>query len=202
MIHDISGNNPEKRDEHANVIMDESDRLSELVNDILDLSKMESGVLRINPAPFNVSDTIAKAVNSFGVLSEKNGYTFNVNCSENYTVIGDEARISQVIYNLISNAINYTGDDKSVTVSVLLLVDMLRISVTDTGKGIADEEKALVWDRYYKSSSSHHRMQVGTGIGLSIVKNILLLHKANFGIISEPGNGSTFWFELPVAKNI
>ncbi|MBR6524023.1 MAG: HAMP domain-containing histidine kinase [Clostridia bacterium] len=202
MIHDISGSNPEKRNEHASVIVDESDRLSQLVNDILDLSKMESGVLTINPAPFNISDTIARAVNSFSVLAEKNGYTFNVNCEGKYFVTGDEARIQQVIYNLISNAINYTGDDKTVTISTHLQENMLRISVTDTGKGISDEDKALVWDRYYKSSSSHHRMQVGTGIGLSIVKNILLLHKSDFGIISEPGSGSTFWFELPVAENI
>ena len=201
MIHDISGKNPEKRNEHASVIMDESDRLSQLVNDILDLSKMESGVLTINFAPFNISDTITKAVNSFNVLAEKNGYTFNVNCDGQYTVLGDESRIQQVIYNLISNAINYTGDDKSVTVLAYLCENMLRISVTDTGKGISPEDKALVWDRYYKSSSSHHRMQVGTGIGLSIVKNILLLHKTNFGITSEPGSGSTFWFELPVANN-
>lgn len=202
MIHDISGSNPEKRNEHANVIMDESDRLSSLVSDILDLSKMESGVLTITPSPFDISDTITKAVNSFSVLSEKNGYTFNVKCDGKYTVLGDESRIQQVIYNLISNAINYTGDDKSVTVSTHLQENILRICVTDTGKGISPEEKELVWDRYYKSSSSHHRMQVGTGIGLSIVKNILLLHKTNFGIISEPGNGSTFWFELPIAKNI
>ena len=202
MIHDISGNNPEKRNEHATVIMDESDRLSSLVSDILDLSKMESGVLAITPVPFDISGSISKAVNSFGVLAEKNGYKINVSCDGQYSVIGDEARIQQVIYNLISNAINYTGDDKSITVSAQLNGTMLRISVTDTGKGISDEEKALVWDRYYKSSSSHHRMQVGTGIGLSIVKNILILHKANFGITSELGNGSTFWFELPVAKNI
>ena len=149
-----------------------------------------------------ISDTIARAVNSFSVLAEKNGYTFNVNCEGKYFVTGDEARIQQVIYNLISNAINYTGDDKTVTISTHLQENMLRISVTDTGKGISDEDKALVWDRYYKSSSSHHRMQVGTGIGLSIVKNTLLLHKSDFGIISEPGSGSTFWFELPVAENI
>ena len=202
MIHDISGNNPEKRGQHAAVIMDESDRLSQLVNDILDLSKMESGVLTINIQPFNISDTISKTVNSFSVLADKNGYTFNVSCDASYTVLGDESRIQQVIYNLISNAVNYTGDDKLVTVSAQLQGNMLRVAVTDTGKGISAEDQALIWDRYYKSSSSHHRMQVGSGIGLSIVKNILLLHKTNFGIISKPGKGSTFWFELSVAKNI
>lgn len=197
MIHDISGNNPEKRNEHAKVIMNESDRLSQLVNDILDLSKMESGVMTMDVKPFNISETIVKAVNNFSVLAEKNGYKFNVNCDNPYIVAGDEARIQQVIYNLISNAVNYTGDDKSVTVSAEVRENMLRVSVTDTGKGISAEDRQLVWDRYYKSSSSHHRMQVGTGIGLSIVKNILIIHNANFGIDSIEGKGSTFWFELP-----
>lgn len=200
MIRDVSGNNPEKRTEHAGVIMDESDRLSHLVTDILDLSKMESGVLSINVRPFDICETISKAVNSFKVLAEKENYRFNIDCEGSFIVDGDEPRILQVIYNLISNAVNYTGDDKTVTVSAHLNGDMLRISVTDTGKGISPDEQALVWDRYYKSSSSHHRLHLGTGVGLSIVKNILQLHKTNFGIISEEGKGSTFWFELPVAK--
>ena len=202
MIHDISGNNPEKRGQHSEVIMDESDRLSHLVNDILDLSKMESGVVTMDVKPFNISDTIIRAVNSFGVLAEKNGYTFNVICDRSFTVAGDEAHIQQVIYNLISNAVNYTGDDKTVTVSAVSYGDVVRVRVSDTGKGIPSDERELVWDRYYKSSSSHHRMQVGTGIGLSIVKNVLLLHNASFGIDSREGEGSTFWFELPLTENL
>ena len=200
MIHDISGNNPEKRGQHAEVIMDESDRLSQLVNDILDLSKMESGVITMDVKPFDISNTISTAVNRFSVFSEKDGYKFNIFCDNSYVVLGDELRIQQVIYNLVSNAINYTGDDKLVTVTAEVCAEnKLRISISDTGKGISPEEQDLVWDRYYKSSSSHHRMQVGSGIGLSIVKNILLIHKSNFGIISEEGKGSTFWFELPLA---
>ena len=198
MIKDISGDNPEKRSEHATVIMNESDHLSSLVTDILDLSKMESGVIKIDKKPFDICDTVLKAVNSFNVFAQMEGYTFNVNCEGNYTVLGDESRIRQVIYNLISNAVNYTGDDKTVTVNTQLRGNFIRVNVSDTGKGIPPEEQAHVWDRYYKSSSSHHRMHVGTGIGLSIVKNVLLMHKAGFGIISDGKSGSTFWFELPV----
>lgn len=200
MIRDVSGNNPEKRTEHSNVIMDESDRLSSLVTDILDLSKMESGVLSINVQPFDICETVLKAVASFKVLAEKEHYLFNVNCDGTYMVMGDQPRIQQVVYNLISNAVNYTGEDKTITVSAEIREDYIRVSITDTGRGISPEEQPLVWDRYYKSSSSHHRLHIGTGMGLSIVKSILLLHKTNFGIISEVGCGSTFWFELPIAK--
>ena len=198
MIRDISGDNPEKRNKHSSVIMDESDRLSMLVTDILDLSKMESGVLTLNIRPFDICETVSKAATSFNVLAEKEGYKFSINCDSKHIVLGDESRIQQVIYNLISNAVNYTGDDKTVTVLTEVRGNMLRVSVSDTGKGISPDEQALVWDRYYKSSSSHYRMHVGSGIGLSIAKNILLIHKSNFGIISDVGKGSTFWFELPL----
>lgn len=200
MIKDISGENPVKRNEHASVIMSESDHLSSLVTDILDLSKMESGIIKIDRKPFDICDTISNALNSFNVFAQKEGYTFNVNCTGSLIVSGDESRIRQVIYNLISNAINYTGDDKTVSIDAQISGNNIRVSISDTGKGIPPEEQALVWDRYYKSSSSHHRMHVGTGIGLSIVKNVLLMHKANFGIISDGKSGSTFWFELPKSQ--
>lgn len=200
MIKDISGENPEKRNKHASVIIDETDRLSLLVTDILDLSKIESGVVALQQKPFDIASTISKTVNSFIVLAEKEGYIFNVSC-DSALVYGDEARIQQVIYNLISNAINYTGEDKVVSVFTENKGDILRINIKDTGKGISPEEQQLVWDRYYKASQSHHRAHIGTGIGLSIVKNILTLHNAKFGIISSVGEGSTFWFELPIINN-
>ena len=102
---------------------------------------------------------------------------------------------SVYIISLIANAVNYTGDDK-IYVSVTMHDDKLRFSVRDTGCGIKDEEIDLVWDKYYKSSEKHKREKVGTGIGLSIVKNILICHNAEFGVNSTLGEGSEFWFEL------
>ncbi len=198
MIHDISGDNPEKRSEHAHVIMEEADRLSLLVTDILDLSRMESGVISLNKQPFNITESINRALTSFSVFAEKNGYTFDISCNESYNVLGDEARIQQVIYNLIGNAINYTGEDKKVKIVAEKSGEFVRVCISDTGKGIPAEEHPYVWNRYYKSSVSHHRLQNGTGVGLAIVKNIFELHGINYGIISETGCGSTFWFELPL----
>ena len=79
--------------------------------------------------------------------------------------------------------------------------DVVRIEVTDTGEGIAEEDLSYVWDRYYKVDKTHKRAVMGTGLGLSIVKNILILHEAAYGVESKLGEGSTFWFELPIYKN-
>ena len=101
-----------------------------------------------------------------------------------------------MIYNLVNNAINYTGEDKKVTVRQKLFADHVRIEVSDTGAGIAKDDINLVWDRYYKVDKTHKRAVAGTGLGLSIVKNVLELHKAAYGVDSIVGKGSTFWFAL------
>ena len=101
-----------------------------------------------------------------------------------------------LLYNLISNAVNFTGEDKRVIISLKQSSENVRFEVTDTGEGISKEKQGAIWDRYYKSKETHKRAVVGTGLGLSIVKSVLVLHAANYGIISETGKGSTFWFEL------
>ena len=115
-------------------------------------------------------------------------------------VKADEYKIYQVIYNLINNAINYTGKDKTVWVRQKISGDKVRIEVTDSGDGIAKQALPYVWDRYYKVDKTHKRAVMGTGLGLSIVKNILELHHAGYGVVSEPGCGSTFWFELKIER--
>ena len=108
--------------------------------------------------------------------------------------------ILQVLYNLINNAINYTGDDLSVSVGQSVKNGRVRISVSDTGQGIAAEEIPQIWDRYYKVDKVHRRAMIGTGLGLSIVKGVLELHNATYGVESEVGKGSTFWFELDILE--
>ena len=105
--------------------------------------------------------------------------------------------ILQVLYNLINNAVNYTGEDKLVNVTETVTDGVVRISITDTGEGISKEQLPLIWDRYYKVDKVHRRATVGTGLGLSIVKQILELHGAVYGVSSTMGKGSTFWFSLP-----
>ena len=106
----------------------------------------------------------------------------------------------QVIYNLINNAVNYTGEDKLVRVTQKLTGDggRVRVSVIDSGAGIEPDQIPLIWDRYYKIDKVHRRAMIGTGLGLSIVKQILEAHHTTYGVESKPGHGSTFWFEMKV----
>lgn len=197
MIRDISGENPQKRQQHTGVIIDETDRLSRLVSDLLDLSKLEAGTAELSLSRFRLSETVAGILHGFQVLSELEGYHFSSELEEDSFIIADERRTEQAVYNLISNAVQYTGEDKSVSVTVKKEDGNILFSVRDTGAGLSDEEQERIWERYYKSSRTHCRSNKGSGIGLSIVKNVLEAHKAHYGIHSRPGCGSEFWFSLP-----
>ena len=196
MIRDISGSNKEKREAHAQVIIDEADRLAALVEDIQNLSKLQSGTAELEKSAFDLGALARTVIERFGVMAERDGYVFRTEIADGVTVTADSKRIEQVLYNLIGNAVNYTGADKTVTVRVLTdKFGKALFAVTDTGKGIPEDEIPLVWDRYYRANMTK-RSVVGSGLGLSIVKNILQRHGAEFGIYSEVGKGSTFWFRL------
>lgn len=196
MIRDISGNNPEKRSEHINIIIDESDRLAALVNDILDLSKLESGTVEINRSTFSITKKIYEIMGRYTLLSEQQGYKFFVSANADFEVEADIIKIEQVLYNLINNAVNYTGENKTVYITQIIVDDeTARIDITDTGKGIEPELMPLIFDRYYRAEKNKREV-IGTGLGLSIVKQILKQHNFKFGVRSELGIGSTFWFEV------
>lgn len=196
LIRDVSGDKPEKRNAHTQVIIEESDRLSSLITDVLDLSKLQSGTAQLNLSEFDLSEKSKTILNRFHALVERDGYIFNVDCDDSAFVNADETKIEQVIYNLVSNAINYTGKDKTVSIRVKKQNGRVRFEVTDTGRGIPEEELKQIWERYYRAKEVHKRAVVGSGLGLSIVKGILDAHHAGCGVDSTVGKGSTFWFEL------
>lgn len=186
--------------ENIQVIIDETARLNSLVNDLLDVSKLQSGTQTINIKRFSLTKTINDTVKRYETLISHKEYKISFVSDQEVFIMADETRLLQVVYNLVNNAINYTGDDKTVTIRQDVLDDVVRISVIDTGEGISEENLPLVWDRYYKIDKVHKRAILGTGLGLSIVKNILVLHQSRFGVSSEVGKGSTFWFEFKTAK--
>ena len=195
MIRDLSGDNPVKRNEHLEIIIDETDRLSLMVNDILDLSKLESGKQKLNPSEFEISGKLSEIIDRFKGISEKMGYHIRFTADEQRIVRCDVVKIEQVIYNLINNAINYTGKDKQVFVRQINTEDGVIVEVEDTGDGIEEDKIKLIFDKYYRSEN-HKREVVGTGLGLSIVKAVLKMHNYDYGVRSTLGKGSTFWFKI------
>ena len=112
-------------------------------------------------------------------------------------VEADYKKMEQVIYNLINNAINYTGNDKKVIIDYLFTNNKVRVEIKDTGKGISSKDIKSIWDKYYHSDKNHQRSVVGTGLGLSIVKNILEMHNFYYGVKSSK-KGTTFYFDIEI----
>ncbi|MCH5195204.1 MAG: sensor histidine kinase [Oscillospiraceae bacterium] len=206
MIRDISGDNPEKREKHIKVIIDETDRLSSLVTDILDLSKLQAGVTELNIEAFNLSENISGVVSRFDIVKYNDGITVDLQAEDNIRISGDISKLDQVVYNLINNAVTYAGDDKKVFVRLFKNdKGMVRFEVEDHGEGISPENLPYIWDRYYKvseRSATHKRAKMGSGIGLSIVKSVLEQHGFKYGAESSLGQGSKFWFEAPELSDL
>lgn len=198
VMRDLPGENSP---ENLQVVIDEAERLTNLVNDMLDISKLQAGVMEKNATVYNLTESIEAVLGRYNKLKEQDGYAIHFSYDRKVRVEADEYKIFQVIYNLINNAINYTGPDKTIWVRQIVKDrQKVRIEVADSGDGIAQEALPYVWDRYYKVDKTHKRAVMGTGLGLSIVKNVLELHHAEYGVESEIGKGSVFWFELDMVE--
>ncbi len=191
----------EKTDENIKVIVDESKRLNNLVNDLLDLSRMEDNRITLHMEDFDITGLIQNQLKKYDVYRLKEGFNFETHLSGEITVHADRSRIEQVFNNFITNAINYGGDAKHVIVTEEIHNQAVRISVRDFGEGIEKKDIPNVWDRYYKVDKKHVRVSNGSGIGLAIARQILEMHGARYGVESDgKGKGSTFWFELQIVS--
>lgn len=201
MINDISGDVKEKREKHTKVIIDEADRLTQLVNDILNLSKLQSSVDSLNETKVNLSELTERVIDRFSEFAEKSGYTIENHVAPDLLTVVDEKKIEQVVYNLLGNSINYTGEDKTVKVYLTAENDKILLEIIDSGKGISQEAIDTIWERYYRFSETNTRPVKGTGLGLSIVKAILDSHGLQFGVRSKKDCGSNFYVEFERLRN-
>ncbi len=193
----------ENTPENAQIIIDESKRLTSLVNDMLDISKLESGAIPTVMEHFCLTETISEELKRYQQLCKQDGYTVVFEANEVINVTTDRKKLIQALFNLVNNALTYTGEDKLVTVRQEKYFDEIasahyvRLSVIDTGEGIPEEKLDLIWDRYYKIESTHRRSAFGSGLGLSIVRKIMDIIGGRCGVLSSNGNGSIFWIEIP-----
>ena len=196
MAKDINGKNTKKRNENLAVIIAETDRLNSLVNDILDLSKLQSGNAELKLEDYDLVYEIKEILRRYELIKETENYQFITEIPTVAMVKADRNKINQVIYNLINNAVNYTGEDLTIKINVKEQKNHYLFEVIDTGKGIKPEDIRLIWSKYYKKEKNHQRNIVGTGLGLSIVKNILTEHNFAHGVESTKEKGTRFYFQI------
>ena len=192
MVRDLTYKDDIKREDNLNVIIEETDRLNLLVNDIIELTKINNDLQNLNITEFDLVELINSIINRFGIMDAN--FVFKNKLP--IIVKADKIRIEQVIYNLIINAINYTGKDKKVIINLKENDKYVHVEIKDTGKGIDEEDLKLIWKRYYKVDKKYRREKKGSGIGLSIVENILKKHKFNYGVNSIKNKGTTFYFDI------
>lgn len=191
MMHDFPDEiNPEQ----TKLIMDETQRLTSLVNDILDVSGLESGAMELNASIYNFTESVDRSIDRLTKLVGKDGYSFVFEREGDVFVKADEIKMTQVFYNLLVNAIHYSTNDRQIIIRQILSGTGVKIEVEDHGEGINKEDIPYIWDRYYKAGEKHKRAITGTGLGLSIVKRIVELHGGSCGVESKQGKGSVFWF--------
>ena len=198
IMRDLPGENTP---ENAQIIIDESRRLTSLVNDMLDISKLENGDISLKLETFDLTAVLQDGLSRYRQFTTRDGYQIEFRADRSVTVTTDRSKLLQAFYNLVNNALTYTGADKSVVVTQWVYEDAaghwVRVVVTDTGEGIAADKLPLIWDRYYKIDAAHRRAAQGSGLGLSIVRKIMELLGGRCGVESRVGEGSSFWIEIP-----
>lgn len=186
----------EDREFSLNVIIDESDKMSSLVKDMLDLSQLESGTFKLNNINFNILELTKNVVKKLQYLAEEKGVNIVIQSQYDSDIHGDINRIEQVLINFLTNSIRYCENHKQVLVRLLKSErHNVRIEVENFGEKISNEDINKIWDKFYKADKSRNRSAGGTGLGLSIVKNIILLHKGEYGV-ENTEVGVKFYFEI------
>jgi two-component system sensor histidine kinase ResE len=190
----------ESEERYLNVILDETVRLNRLVNDLLDLSGLETGITRWPVEAVPLAPLFTEVIAKLQPQLDKLSLTADIHCPGDLPrIIGNRDRIQQVLINLLDNAISFTPPGGRITLAAEPEGASVKISVTDTGMGIHPAEQDKIWDRFHKVDRSRARGAGGTGLGLSIVRQIVEAHGGEVGLTSQPGNGSTFYFTLQTA---
>ena len=192
---------PEMLDKYIGIMLFETERLTKLTSNILTLNELDPKSVRLDISTFDLNSIIRHTVETFEGTCKKKGIKFNITYANSVqNVKADKGRIQQVIYNLIDNAIKFSKENSYIYITVKEKGEKAQISIKDTGCGIAKEDIDKIWDRFYKSDSSRGRDKKGSGLGLSITKEVIQAHGENIDVVSTVGVGTEFIFTLEVAK--
>jgi len=202
IIDNIYGDVPDKIKEVLERVEKNGQHLLNLINDVLDLSKIEAGRLKLSINDYSMQSVIETVVTAVEALALEKKLELSINIYDDLVKgKGDEQRISQVILNLIGNAIKFT-DQGGVKIEAKIVNQDFSVSISDTGPGLSEEDQQKIFEEFRQADGSSTRKKGGTGLGLSISKKIIEMHKGNIGVKSTLGKGSTFWFSLPINAEI
>ncbi|MCY6485344.1 HAMP domain-containing sensor histidine kinase [Clostridium aestuarii] len=188
-----------KKDYYLEVIIDEIEKMNELVLDMLELSKLEARAYKLNKSDFSIKEIIINTDNKFTNISQEKNLKINL-CMDNCNVYGDKRKIEQVIVNLFSNAIRYSKRDGFIKIKTESRDNEVYFYIENSGTHIPDEQLDKIWNRFYRVEKSRSKALGGTGLGLAIIKNILEMHESTFGV-KNTNLGVQFFFSLCKAKN-
>ncbi|MBR2028619.1 MAG: HAMP domain-containing histidine kinase [Oscillospiraceae bacterium] len=193
VMRDIPGENTA---ENAQVIINETHRLSDMVSDVLSISKIQAGVIKPNAESYDITSNLRQISKNMAEMLKSEGFKITFNSDRDIIVQADQTMINRSFYNLLANAVNYSGDSREIIVNQIIRKNYVRIEVIDFGRGISEDTLPYIWERYYKDSDNHIENIKSSGLGLSIVKTFVEAHGGSCGVVSSIGKGSTFWFEI------
>lgn len=189
----------EKQEEYFKILRENSQRLEELIDKIITVSKIEQGKFPLRKEPFSLKEVIEKVILEFKLFAEASNAKIKIEAQEDLPkILGDASRIREVIENFVDNAIKYTKESGEVKISLLEKGKDIYFEVKDFGVGIPKEDQKYIFRKFFRSKSAIRYQTQGSGLGLFIAKSIIEAHRGKIGFTSQEGEGSTFWFTLPI----
>ena len=198
LLEGLAGPLQEKQQEFLERGIKKIDQLLELINELLDIAKIEAGKHVLHRVPMDVEALLDETVSLIEPRAEEHGVTLSCECSDVQPIQADPKGIGEVLNNLITNAVNYSPGGGTVEITVCRRGDNLEIRVSDTGVGIPPEELPKIWDKFYRVKHPETRQVMGTGLGLAITRGIVEAHQGTIDVESAPGRGTTFRILLPI----
>jgi len=188
---------------YLNIVSVETQRLNKLITEMLDLSRIESGVFPLNKSSFDLNELLRRVIIKFSQNLDEKNIELDINLPEGKTMVyADPDRIEQVVQNIFDNAVKFTPDGKSIRIWTVISNDKVFVTIEDSGQGIEEEHLPYIWDRFFTADRARTSSKNGTGLGLPIVKKILDQHKQEIKATSVLSKGSTFTFTLELSKII
>jgi len=197
LLQGFAGELNEEQRHQLQMINDSGKHLLDLVNDVLDIAKVEAGKIRVTPEPIDLRALVADVCESIELRAKDKGLELRVRLDDAPdTIVTDRARLRQILTNLVDNAVRFSPAGGTVELKGEVLGDRVRVAVKDEGPGINEEDQQFIWERFYKADCARGGRFLGSGLGLAIARQIIDLHGGEIGVESTPGRGSTFWFTV------